>query len=365
MQRWWRVVAAYRVLALAYTVGVAATGAPPYRHELAGGVVLAALAAWTLVTIVWSLRSGDGSPALVLTDVVVAAVAILLTPVVVARADIAHGAATLPGPWVAAPVLSAAVLRGVPGGIAAGLFLGAADIAERAGVAQNTVYGAVLLVLVGGLGGYVVRLSQRAEAATAAAARLEAATAERERLARDIHDSVLQVLALVAKRGVDAGGDAAELGRLAGEQEIALRRLVATPWPVVDAYGDVDVRALLEPLGRDRVTVSCPATPVLLARGRAEELAAAVRAALANVERHAGAAAQAWVLLEDDGDSVVVSLRDDGIGFDPGRLADAARDGRLGVAQSILGRMQSAGGSALVDSTPGAGTEVELRVPRR
>lgn len=365
MQRWWRVVAAYRVLALAYTVGVAATGAPPYRHELVGGVVLTALAAWTVVVTVWSLRSRDVPQALVVADVVVAAVAILLTPVAVARTDIAHGAATLAGPWAAAPVLVAAVSRGVPGGIAAGLFLGAADIAERAGVAQNTVYGAVLLVLVGGLGGYVVLLSQRAEAALAGAARLEAATAERERLARDIHDSVLQVLALVARRGADLGGEAAELGRLAGEQEIALRRLVATPLPIVDAHGEVDVRALLEPLGRDRVTVSCPATPVHLARGRAEELAAAVRVALTNVERHAGSAAQAWVLLEDDADSVVVSIRDDGIGFDPSRLAEAARDGRLGVAQSIVGRMQSVGGSVLVDSTPGAGTEVELRVPRR
>jgi signal transduction histidine kinase len=365
VQRWWRVVAAYRVLALAYTVAVAASGAPPYRHHVVGGVVLAALAVWTVVITVWSLRSREVPPALVIADVVVAAVAILLTPLAVARSDITSGAATLPGPWAAAPVLAAAVSRGVLGGIAAGLVLGAADIAERAGLTQNTGYGAVLLVLVGGLGGYVVLLARRAEAATAGAARLEAATAERERLARDIHDSVLQVLALVARRGVDLGGDAAELGRLAGEQEIALRRLIATPLPVVDAHGEVDVRALLEPLGRDRVTVSCPATPVPLTRGRADELAAAVRAALANVERHAGTGAQAWVLVEAHGDSVVVNIRDDGIGFHPSQLADAARDGRLGVAQSILGRMQSVGGSAHVDSTPGAGTEVELRVPRR
>jgi hypothetical protein len=44
--------------------------------------------------------------------------------------------------------------------------------------------------------------------------------------ARDIHDSVLQVLAMVQRRGAEAGGAAAELGRLAGQQEAALRSLI-------------------------------------------------------------------------------------------------------------------------------------------
>ncbi len=49
---------------------------------------------------------------------------------------------------------------------------------------------------------------------------------ERARLARAVHDGVLQVLALVQRRGAELGGDAAELGRLAGEQEAALRSLI-------------------------------------------------------------------------------------------------------------------------------------------
>ena len=59
------------------------------------------------------------------------------------------------------------------------------------------------------------------------ATEIEAASRERERLARGIHDSVLQVLALVQRRGAEAGGEAAEIGRLAGEQEAALRALIA------------------------------------------------------------------------------------------------------------------------------------------
>jgi signal transduction histidine kinase len=70
------------------------------------------------------------------------------------------------------------------------------------------------------------------------------------------------------------------------------------------------------------------------------------------------------VLIEDDGDAVVVSVRDDGVGFDRDRLESARAAGRLGVASSVIGRMSAVGGTATVTSKPGAGTEVELRVPR-
>lgn len=364
MERWWRVVAAYRGLALAYAVVVAAAGAPPYVHPAVGAVVLAVLAVWTVVVTAWSLRAGRLPDAVLVADVAIAIAAVALTPLAVAHHEVAGGAATLPGPWVAAPVLSVAVQRGSPGGLLAGLAVAIADLLERGRWAQNTVYGGVLLLLAGGLGGYVVRLSQRAEAATAAAARLEAATEERERLARDIHDSVLQVLALVARRGAALGGETAELARLAGEQEVALRALVSTPRPEVDASGEIDVRARLEPLAGARLTVSCPAEPVRLAEPVARELVAAVTAALHNVERHAGPTAHAWVLVEDDGDAVTVSIRDDGPGMPAERVEAARREGRLGLQQSILGRMQAIGGTATVESSPGAGTEVELRVPR-
>ena len=58
------------------------------------------------------------------------------------------------------------------------------------------------------------------------AERAAAAAEERQRLARVVHDGVLQVLALVQRRGPDLGADGAELGRLAGEQESRLRALV-------------------------------------------------------------------------------------------------------------------------------------------
>jgi signal transduction histidine kinase len=87
-----------------------------------------------------------------------------------------------------------------------------------------------------------------------------------------------------------------------------------------------------------------------------------VRAAVDNAHQHGGRTA--WLLVEDEPDAVTVSVRDDGPGITAGRLEQAEQQGRLGVARSIRGRLVDLGGTVVVDSTPGAGTEVELRVPR-
>jgi signal transduction histidine kinase len=113
------------------------------------------------------------------------------------------------------------------------------------------------------------------------------------------------------------------------------------------------------------VSLSLPGTAVSLQRGVADELDAAVGNALDNVVSHAGADARAFVLVEDLGDSVTVSIRDDGVGIAAGRLEEAARAGHLGVSKSIVGRLISLGGSAELHTGLGEGTEWELRVPRR
>jgi signal transduction histidine kinase len=66
------------------------------------------------------------------------------------------------------------------------------------------------------------------------------------------------------------------------------------------------------------------------------------------------------VYVEVDDESVAVFVRDRGVGFDPA----AVPEGRLGLTESIEGRLERAGGRATVTSAPGAGTEVELRLPR-
>ena len=71
------------------------------------------------------------------------------------------------------------------------------------------------------------------------------------------------------------------------------------------------------------------------------------------------------MLVEEEAGVVTVSIRDDGPGMSAGRLAEAAEQGRLGVAQSIRGRVVELGGTVRISTAPGQGTEVELRVPLR
>ena len=81
--------------------------------------------------------------------------------------------------------------------------------------------------------------------------------------------------------------------------------------------------------------------------------------------RHVGTDAPAWVLVEEVGERVVVTVRDEGPGIAPGRIEQAQGEGRLGVAESIRGRMNDLGGEALLTTAPGQGTEWELRVSQR
>lgn len=222
----------------------------------------------------------------------------------------------------------------------------------------------MLLVLAGVVVGYAVEVFRAGRRDLATAVALKAATTERERLARGIHDSVLQVLAFVQRRGTELGGEAAELGRMAGEQEARLRALVSSGPATENADGELDLRRELNVLAGGKVTVTGPAEPVLLPGQCTVALVAAVTAALDNVQLHAGQPAHAWVLLEDEGGTVTVTVRDNGTGIASGRLAAAEREGRLGVSQSIRGRILAVGGTVDVISAPGQGTEIELRVPR-
>jgi signal transduction histidine kinase len=170
---------------------------------------------------------------------------------------------------------------------------------------------------------------------------------------------------LVSRRGREIGGETAELAELAGEQERALRRLVSSA-DAEPGIGELtDVGALLRRRASDRVSVSVPADPVLLDAAVAGELAAAAGNALDNAAAHAGSDARVYVLLEDLGETITVSVRDDGVGIADGRLEEAVHEGRLGIAKSIVGRMNWLGGSATLNTGPGCGTEWELTIPRR
>ena len=221
-----------------------------------------------------------------------------------------------------------------------------------------------LIVLVSLTVGFASTVVRRSAERTRRAIASEAAMRERERLARAVHDGLLQVLGYLRRRGAELGGPAGELGGLAGEQEYALRALLTTGQAPVDAEGQRDLAAALRVLGTSRVSVATPAHPVDLAAHTVDELVAVVRAALANVAVHVGADAPAWVLLEDVDGGVEISVRDEGPGIPDGRLAAAEADGRLGVARSMRGRVADLGGTIMCDTGPGRGTEWIIKLER-
>lgn len=357
-------MAAYRLLTLVYAAVLIAADHHQYRRPNLGWALLAVMAIWTALTIAGYSRPRRPVAALLVIDVAVAVGTVLATLGVQTHAHIDHGAPTLPAAWAAASVLSCAVFAGPWGGGAAAVAVSVADVVERGAFGAHTFNGVVLLLLAGGVGGYVVRLAVAAETSVANASRAVAAVGERDRLAREIHDSTLQVLALIARRGREIGGETAELAELAAGQETGLRSLVSSAPPTAGSGGAADIRPGLTALGSSRVNVATPGDPVELTRPAADAVVAAVTEALSNVERHAGDDARAWVLVESDDHAVTVSVRDDGAGIAVGRLRAAKDAGRLGVAQSIVGRIEAVGGTVTIESRPGEGTEVEIHVPR-
>jgi signal transduction histidine kinase len=358
----WRAVGAFRLLTLAYAVAVNCYDLPHVAGPGALLATLALMAVWSGVSL-WAYTRARRRRWVLVTDLAVTVLTIVATVLVESPERIAAGEPTVPMVWAASAVLAWGVGAGMVGGVGAAGVISLANLVQRGNADDLALNNIVLLFLAGAIVGYVADLGRRAERVLAEGVRLQAAGAERERLSRQIHDGVLQVLAMVQRRGAELGGEAAELGRLAAEQEDALRALIRSQAPPPRADGLVDVRGLV-PTGRP-VHLSAPATAVLLPGDRAAELAAAVAAAVHNVATHVGPEAEAWVLVEDTGPEVVVTVRDAGPGIAPGRLAEAAAEGRLGVAQSVIGRVRDLGGSVDIVSAPGEGTEVELRVPRR
>ncbi|MCD2443335.1 PspC domain-containing protein [Agromyces sp. SYSU K20354] len=177
---------------------------------------------------------------------------------------------------------------------------------------------------------------------------------ERSEIAAHLHDSVLQTLALIQNRA----GATSEVARIARAQERELRDWLFAG----DAPLDSDLATDLRDYG-GALEIDYPVTFDVVVVGESRErasgeLAAAAREAMLNAARHAGGEVSVYV--ESSPAAAEVFVRDRGPGF---ALADVPGD-RLGVRQSIIGRMRRAGGSGEVrPGAGGVGTEVRLRYP--
>jgi len=176
---------------------------------------------------------------------------------------------------------------------------------------------------------------------------------ERAEIAAHLHDSVLQTLALIQRRA----GSEQDVVRLARAQERELRgwlyrdqsadsgqladRIKAVAAEVEDTHGHVvDVVSVGDAVMSDRH----------------EALVQAAREAMLNAARHGGGTVSVYLETSDTGSEIFV--KDRGPGFDP----DAVPKDRLGVRESIIGRMKRHGGTASISSGP-SGTEVRLSLP--
>lgn len=360
--RLFRALAVLRVVLLVNTVALNLYRADNFQRPALGAACVVVMVAWTGFAVWAYAEPRRRTVPLLVADLAIAIAMLLATPVV--KGD--GFSASLPGFWVVGALIAWAIHYRWAGGLAAGLLLAAADLSQRQDVGQSDYGNAFLLVIGGPIVGFMCGSLQQMATERDAAERAAAIAAERARLARAVHDGVLQVLALVQRRGRELGGEAAALGVLAGDQERELRALIRAQDEVTtDPRGDeVDVAAELARLEHHRnVTVSTPGSPVELPTATADELVAATRACLDNVRLHVGEDAPAWVLLQAFPDRVELSVRDDGPGIPAGRLEEAAAQGRLGVVESIRGRIADLGGTAEL-ATGSFGTEWEIVVPR-
>ncbi|MEC4015999.1 PspC domain-containing protein [Streptomyces sp. H27-D2] len=186
---------------------------------------------------------------------------------------------------------------------------------------------------------------------------------ERAEVAAHVHDSVLHTLTLIQRNAEDPR----EVARLARAQERELRAWLHKPEgrgkdesQEPDTVAEAVKRAAAEVEDYHGV----PVEVVCVGDCRLDEnLTAqmqAAREAMVNAAKYGGEGGAVQVFAEVEGRTVFVSVRDRGPGFD----LDAVPDDRMGVRESIIGRMQRHGGTARLRGVPGGGTEVELEMER-
>ncbi|NNC92586.1 MAG: hypothetical protein HKN80_08850 [Acidimicrobiia bacterium] len=270
---------------------------------------------------------------------------------------------TFSGGYPFSTVLVWAYAFGIPGGVGSGAIV--SFIALWPGVNEPTtdLTSALIYVAGGGVAGWGFNMLRRSEERRLEVEELLASeraerirSEERAEMAAHLHDSVLQTLALIQKRSAEP----AEVGTLARSQERELRNwLYGAARLNADSLAGALEEVCSEIEERQRIAVElvtvgdCPLDDQILA------LIAATREAITNAAKFAKVDSVS-VYAELRGSDIHVFVRDRGIGFDPNEVDEDRR----GVRESVVGRMQRHGGDAIIRSTPGTGTEIELRVTR-
>ncbi|MFH8338838.1 PspC domain-containing protein [Streptomyces sp. AM6-12] len=226
----------------------------------------------------------------------------------------------------------------------------------------GAVLQAALVVLVGITllaGPYLVRMTQDLSEERLMRIRAQ----ERAEVAAHVHDSVLHTLTLIQRNADNAG----EVRRLARAQERDLRTWLYKPEGTGKDEAD-EPDTVAEAVRRNAAEVEdkhgVPIEVVVVGDCPLEDRIGAqmqaAREAMVNAAKYGGDGGAVQVYAEVEGRTVFVSVRDRGPGFD----LDSIPADRMGVRESIIGRMERNGGTAQLRAVPGGGTEVELEMER-
>ncbi|MCX5194904.1 PspC domain-containing protein [Streptomyces sp. NBC_00249] len=276
------------------------------------------------------------------------------------QADNARRAHWRPGPGKHGRLFQ--VVRALAGVLLVGVGLTVFIVVRGSAAQLGNVLTATLAVLVGIAllaGPWLIRMTQDLSEERLMRIRAQ----ERAEVAAHVHDSVLHTLTLIQRNAEDVG----EVRRLARAQERELRNWLYKPEGTGKDEAE-EPATLAEAVKKSAAEVEdhhgvpievvvvgdCPLDDKLGAQIQA------AREAMVNAAKYGGEGGPVQVYAEVDGPTVFVSVRDRGPGFD----FDAVPDDRMGVRESIIGRMQRNGGTAVLRSAPEGGTVVELEMER-
>ncbi|ADI07904.1 two-component system sensor kinase [Streptomyces bingchenggensis BCW-1] len=254
------------------------------------------------------------------------------------------------------------IARGAAGVVLVGAGVTGIVVLQGSAKHLGAVLQAALAVLVGIAllaGPYLVRMAQDLSEERLMRIRAQ----ERAEVAAHVHDSVLHTLTLIQRNAEDPR----EVARLARAQERELRAWLYRPEgrgkdeaEEPDTLAEAVKAAAAEVEDHHGVPIEvvvvgdCPLDEKLAAQLQA------AREAMVNAAKYGGDGGTVQVFAEVEGATVFISVRDRGPGFD----LDAVPEDRMGVRESIIGRMRRNGGTARLRSAPDGGTVVELEMER-
>ncbi len=354
-----RGVTVFRALALVWALVGVASSTEFLRRPWLAALLVTTMVGWTVAVSLWP---GRGPLLPVLAPWVIGAELALGAVIQVGDGFVYEQGRviSLSWSWPAAGVMAAGIVFGWRAGLGAAVAMVAANLATEFRFDTNVTQPVQafsrtgLWVATGLLAGYVSSRLRRAEAEVAM-------VRAREEVARQLHDGVLQTLAVIQRRSDDA-----DLALLAREQEADLRRYLSGSADRPTAL-EPELRRLAahheahHPPTRVRVVVAPDApepTPDRLAA-----VVGAVGEALTNVAKHAQASTVTLFAEPADPDDtprparLFVSVKDDGVGFDPTAVTE-----RIGLARSVRGRVHEVGGTTEILGRPGRGAEVKIWV---